>query len=461
MNFDEGSFRDNAGRVIHHSNRIFRQVNKSGKERIDFFFKNDLYKKALENEYIIKSDILGKNDLKKYNFKEDSLIIEHEKIPYVSYPYEWSFYQLKNAALHHLNFHIYLLNNGATLIDSSAYNIQFIGSKPIFIDVLSVKEYKEGEYWYGHKQFCENFLNPLILSSKKGIQFNNWFKGNLEGIATEDLNKILNIFDKFSFNIFVHVYLLTKFENKYKNQNKKFDLNVKKKFPKKNFLSMLNQLKAFINKLEPKKSATVWETYSNLNTYDDNETKNKTNIVKNFFQKNKSLMIADLGCNDGYYSKIAIESGCEYVVGFDYDFNSINRAYKTFINSKNFLPLIFDASNPSTNIGWNEKERKSFFQRANFDCVLALAFQHHLTIAKNIPLEDVLSWIVALAPIGLIEFVPKNDETVQKMIKLKGDIFPNYNEENFKEFILKKATIVSEFQVTKSGRKIYEFERKN
>ena len=122
---------------------------------------------------------------------------------------------------------------------------------------------------------------------------------------------------------------------------------------------------------------------------------------------------------------------------------------------------IFDASNPSTNIGWNEKERKSFFQRANFDCVLALAFQHHLTIAKNIPLEDVLSWIVALAPIGLIEFVPKNDETVQKMIKLKGDIFPNYNEENFKEFILKKATIVSEFQVTKSGRKIYEFERKN
>ncbi len=461
MNFDEGSFRDNAGRVIHHSNRIFRQVNKSGKERIDFFFKNDLYKKALENEYIIKSDILGKNDLKKYNFKEDFLIIEHEKIPYVSYPYEWSFYQLKEAALHHLNFHIYLLNNGATLIDSSAYNIQFIGSKPIFIDVLSVKEYKEGEYWYGHKQFCENFLNPLILSSKKGIQFNNWFKGNLEGIATEDLNKILNIFDKFSFNIFVHVYLLTKFENKYKNQNKKFDLNIKKKFPKKNFLSMLNQLKAFINKLEPKKSATVWETYSNLNTYDDNETKNKTNIVKNFFQKNKSLMIADLGCNDGYYSKIAIESGCEYVVGFDYDFNSINRAYKTFINSKNFLPLIFDASNPSTNIGWNEKERKSFFQRANFDCVLALAFQHHLTIAKNIPLEDVLSWIVALAPIGLIEFVPKNDETVQKMIKLKGDIFPNYNEENFKEFILKKATIVSEFQVTKSGRKIYEFERKN
>ena len=109
MNFDEGSFRDNAGRVIHQSNRIFRQVNKSGKERIDFFFKNDLYKKALENEYIIKSDILGKNDLKKYNFKEDSLIIEHEKIPYVSYPYEWSFYQLKEAALHHLNFHIKII----------------------------------------------------------------------------------------------------------------------------------------------------------------------------------------------------------------------------------------------------------------------------------------------------------------------------------------------------------------
>lgn len=149
-----------------------------------------------------------------------------------------------------------------------------------------------------------------------------------------------------------------------------------------------------------------------------------------------------------------------YVVGLDYDPISIDRAFNTFGNKqKNFLPLIFDATNPSANIGWNETERKSFNERANFDGLLALAFEHHLAIAKNIPLKDTVNWLIQLAPKGLIEFVPKNDETIQKMLKFKGDIFPDYNEENFKYFIEKKAKIVSIKEVTSSGRKIYEYKR--
>ena len=223
---------------------------------------------------------------------------------------------------------------------------------------------------------------------------------------------------------------------------------------------MLLQLKSYINRLEPKKSSSKWANYSAQNSYEHKEEISKIDIVSNFVKKNKFSKIADLGCNDGVYSRAALKNGCEYVVGFDYDFNSINRAY-TFAKKEksNFLPLIFDATNPSANIGWNETERKSFNSRSNFDGVLALAFEHHLSIAKNIPLQDTIDWIVSLAPKGLIEFVPKNDDTIQEMIKFKGDIFPDYNEENFLKLLSKISKIFSVNQISKSGRKIFEFER--
>ena len=460
MDFEKGSFRDPAAIIFYKFERVFRKINEQGTDRINYLIDNDLINKSIESEFLVKSHILNKDEKKKIDINENYSIVEHEKIPYISYPYEWSFQQLKDAAIHHLNFHIFLLNNGATLIDASAYNIQFIGYKPIFIDLMSIKKYEEGEFWYAHKQFCENFLNPLILSSKKSIQFNNWFKGNLEGIQTNDLDNILSFFDKFSYNIFVHVYLLNKIDKRFKPQNKKLDFNKQNKFSKKNLLSMLFQLKSYINKLEPKKNTSKWANYSTQNSYECKEEISKIDIVSDFVKKNKFSKIADLGCNDGVYSRTAIKNGCEYVIGFDYDFNSINRAHVFAKKEKSkFLPLIFDATNPSANIGWNETERKSFKNRSNFDGILALAFEHHLSIAKNIPLQDTINWIVSLAPKGLIEFVPKNDETIQEMIKFKGDIFPDYNEENFLKFLSKVSKVLSVNQISKSGRKIFEFER--
>ena len=124
------------------------------------------------------------------------------------------------------------------------------------------------------------------------------------------------------------------------------------------------------------------------------------------------------------------------------------------------MSLYFDATNPSVNLGWNESERKGFKSRANFDALIALAFEHHLAIAKNIPLDQTVKWLIDLAPKGLIEFIPKNDETIKRMLKLKGDIFQNYNENNFKNYILNHANIISESIISSSGRKLFEYERK-
>ena len=460
IEIDQGSFRDPAGRIFYYNEKVLRLLNKEGEKRYNFLKKKNLLDNCISNKFLIQSNEVDSN-----NFNLDSLknkkIIEHRKINYISYPYEWCFDQLKDAAIHHLNFHIFLLNNNATLIDGSAFNIQFEGYKPIFIDLLSIKEYQEGEYWKSHKQFCENFLNPLLLKSKKKIDFNNWFKGNLEGITTKDLNSILSFKDKFSFNIFTQVYLLNLLDQKaIKNKKINLDQISKKKFPKKSFLSMLSNMKNFIISLKIKKSRTLWDDYSKNNTYKKKEEDIKKKIVKEFANRHKFKILADLGCNDGVYSKICLGNGCEYVVGFDYDLNAINNAYKTSKDEKlNFLPLYFDASNPSSNLGWYQNERRGYMERLNFSGMLSLAFEHHLAIAKNIPLDQVLKWLINIAPHGLIEFVPKNDETIKKMLILKGDIFNDYNEENFRSLILKNANIVSETIISDSGRKIFEYQK--
>ena len=457
LTIDDGSFRDPDSRVAYSGDSVYRIVYPNGFKKFDFI------KKILQNksiaEYLIDTKEVDQEELRLLELENNKnvRVFKHKKIDYISYPYEWSFYRLKDAALHHLNLHISLLKNNATLIDAYSYNVQFNNYSPIFIDLMSIKEYSEGEFWTGHKQFCESFLNPLVLKSKLGINYNNWFKGNLEGIDTGELSKLLKFKHVFSWNIFYNIFLLNYFEKKYK-KNEDLKITKNKKLKKSYYLSILTNLVNFIDSLKPKKEASVWGEYSRDNTYNNEEKKNKYGFISNYFDKNKSNRVLDLGCNNGEYSKLAIQSGCKSVVGLDYDLNAIDEAY--LISKKeslNFLPLYFDVSNPSSDIGWYQKERKGFKKRLNFDFVLALAFEHHLAIAKNIPLEDVINWITSLAPKGIIEFVPKNDITIQSMIKLKGDIFPNYNLENFKNFLSKKTKITSEKIVSKSGRTLFSF----
>ena len=223
---------------------------------------------------------------------------------------------------------------------------------------------------------------------------------------------------------------------------------------------MLKQLRNFISKLKDYKSISTWDTYSSENSYSKNADLEKKEIVKNFFLKNEFNLICDLGCNDGEYSEIALKNNCKKVIGFDFDLNAIENAFKRSKNQKlDFLPLFFDASNPSSNLGWNENERKSFKQRAKFDGMIALAFEHHLAIAKNIPLDQLINWLTSLAPRGLIEFVPKEDITVKKMLEFKGDIFSNYTKTNFEKYLASYSKIVSKKFINETGRIIYEYKK--
>ena len=307
IQFEDSSFRDNLGNIVYLNKRILRVVNKSGKKNLDFIIESGLLENSIKKEFLIETKILNLKKLPTF-FSKYEYVLESNIIPYISYPYEWSFEQLKIAAIHHLDFQIYLFNKGAVLRDSSAYNIQFIGAKPYFIDLLSIKKYNDGDFWLGYKQFCENFLNPLLLGSLKGIQHNNWFRGALEGIEATELNKIISLKDKLSLKIFTHVCLQANLN--YKSLSNPNEISSKykklKKLPRKAYIAMLNQLKSWISKLFFKKDKTIWQNYSKENTYNFEENNKKVSVVKQFISKEKPNTLVDLGCNNGDYSKLSL-----------------------------------------------------------------------------------------------------------------------------------------------------------
>lgn len=391
-----------------------------------------------------------------------SYVVEHPRLPFISYPYEWSFGLLKAAALLHLDLQMAALERDISLSDASAYNVQFLGVRPQFIDVLSLRRYREGEFWNGHSQFCNQFLNPLLLRALLGLPHNAWYRGSLEGITTTDLARILPFKSKLSWNVFSQVVLQAKMQGVARTKTKSELADTKRKsLPKTAFRNMLAQLRSWIEGLEPLGGEkSVWSDYAEANTYKTEEALAKRQFVSEFVTATKPKLLWDLGCNTGEYSEAALEAGAQRVIGFDFDQGALDRA---FLRSKHkdlaFLPLFLDAANPSPDQGWQQHERAGFEKRAKADALIALAFEHHLAIGRNVPLDQLLGWLTGLAPTGVIEFVQKTDTTVQQMLAVREDIFPDYSEAAFTAHLERHARIVRRQAISSEDRCLFWYDR--
>ena len=310
-----GSFRDPSGSVYTVKGRVFRSVNPVAKKRYEFVRDSGLLKKVINIGYLINTWELDVQDWPK-QLADAAYVLEHDLIPHISYPYEWCFSQLKLAAIHHLDFQLSLLDENAVLSDATAYNIQFIGPRPIFIDLLSIQPYQAGQYWTGHNQFCEQFLNPLLLRAIKGVPHNSWYRGALEGVSSKDLSLLLSLKDKFSWNVLSQVVLHAYLNKRALLRPDKAISKVKskKKFSRLAYRGFLNQLRTWIAKLEPKDTGkTVWSEYAANNTYRSDESEFKRSLVVDFAKRRKPKKLIDQGCNTGDYSIAAIEGGADYV----------------------------------------------------------------------------------------------------------------------------------------------------
>jgi ribosomal protein L11 methylase PrmA len=451
---DPGSFRDPGSRIFLDSGRVLRAVFKTSAADYEAVRDSGLLQELLHDQVLIESTELAP---KVTPIEGASYVLEHPRLPFLSYPYEWPFTLLKRAAILQLDLLIRSLDQRFTLSDATAYNVQFIGTRPIFIDHLSLRPYFDGEIWAGHRQFCMQFLNPLIVWTRLGIAPNAWFRGSLEGISPEELAPLLKLPDRLSWTILTHVIAQAVVQRRTSDASAG---SPKHHLPRRSFEALLKGLRDFVAKQQLPKLGTVWATYDSDNSYEGSEAVEKQQFVKEMVTAVRPGKIIDLGCNSGDYSIAALDAGAGYVVGFDFDFGALERAVaRSTADAIPFLPLWLDATNPSPSQGWNQAERMGFSERARADAVLALAFVHHLAIAKNVPLSMVLDWIMAIAPIGVIEFPQKEDPMVERLLRNRTDIFGDFHEEAFLALMRSRGKIVRMLRLQPTNRLLVWYDR--
>ena len=459
VSVEAGSFRDPRGRIYYVDSRVLRTVMPMAVADFDYVRSSGLIE-ALHSDGKLVGESLVDNTELGACANGAAYVLEHPRIPFISYPYEWPFSALKSAALLHLDIQQSALQKGVTLTDASAYNVQFVGSRPIFIDSLAFRRYNDGEFWVGHRQFCEQFVNPLLLRAYTGVAHNAWFRGRLEGISAEDLSRVLPWRSRLSWNVLTHVMMQARLQGS-ASSNDAVRRAKDRKLPKIGFEQMLHGLRKWITKLEPKADTrTVWQDYAGDNSYADAEAEQKRAFVAEFSSTVKPALLFDVGCNTGDYSLAALENGAAMAIGFDFDQGALELGFQRAASSRaNFLPLLLDAANPSPDLGWRQAERLGLQRRTQGDAVIGLALIHHLAIAKNLPLQGVIDWLIDMAPQGVLEFVPKQDPMVQRLLQLREDLFVDYNEQTFVDCLQARARIVKSIVASASGRILYWFDR--
>jgi ribosomal protein L11 methylase PrmA len=417
---DPESFRDPDGFVFVHNSKIYRCIKSRSCELYSKIFESEFFKKLIVQKKIINFKVIKNNFYKfKENIEKNDIIIMHKKIDFYSHPHEWSFDQLKDAAIFHLDLEILLLSKNYCLKDASAKNIFFCKNKPIFIDVLSIQNYEKGKYWIGQMQFYQEFLNPLILKSFLNVDYNSWYEANFYGIFTEDLNKLLSIIHKFKPSIFLHVFLPSILKNKFKIKDKFEPSNI---FSKEKYIYILKSLKKIIQKLNIKeKQKNEWSSYDEFLPYNQSDFIKKKEVIKKFLSNPSFKNVLDLGCNDGTF--LFLSQNKKNLIGYDIDHECINLCYKkSKIMSSNGVFIVKNLAKDIIN------QKKSFENK--FDACLSLAIIHHLRVTENIPLKKILDYIFSLANEGIIEFIEKTDEKFKMILGEKKDVYLDYSLQN-------------------------------
>lgn len=454
------SFRDPSGFLFTDNGILYRQINRAYEKDYARLMDSGLYDKLVKANLLIPhveaDQLLVKSDAA---FK----IIQPEHVPFISYPYEWSFSQLKDAALATLNIQKRALKLDMSLKDASAYNIQFVRGKATLIDTLSFEIYKEGEPWVAYKQFCQHFLAPLALMTYCDVRLSQLMRVYIDGVPLDLAAGLLPLKTKFNFGLLTHVHIHAGAQKQYAARGKAVKAQGSaRRVSKQALTGLIESLENTIKKLSWKPAGTEWGDYYENTNYTDGSFEHKKQLVHDWALEKKPKLIWDLGGNTGVFSREAASSSGAFAVSFDIDPAAVEQNYRTVKTNKeqNILPLVLDLTNPSPALGWDHAERDSFGARGPADMALALAVIHHLAISNNVPLPQIAKFFAARCVWLVIEFVPKSDSQVKRLLASREDIFTEYTRDGFENafsvpFIIHKAELIGD-----SDRILYLMEKR-
>jgi hypothetical protein len=451
------SFRDPSGFLFTREGVLYRQVNQAYRANYAHLMESGLYAKLVKVGLLVahvETEVEPAD--KKLAFK----ILRPELVSFISYPYEWSFGELKDAALATLSIQKRAMKLGMSLKDSSAFNIQFVNGKPALIDTLSFEIYQEGEPWVAYRQFCQHFLAPLALMTYRDVRLSQLLRVYIDGIPLDLTSSLLPQRTRWRIGLASHIHLHANAQKRYSDVSIS-EARGGRKMSKEALLALIESLQATIRKLEWKPSGTEWADYYKANNYSDAAFEHKKVLVGDWLSRIEAKTVWDLGANTGIFSRCAAETGA-YVISTDIDPAAVEVNYRLIKERKeqNLLPLVLDLTNPSPAIGWKNRERDSFIQRGPVDVTMALALVHHLAISNNVPLSRVAELFVACGEWLIVEFVPKSDSQVKKLLRSRLDIFNDYSKAGFEEAFSQFYNIIETSAIRDSERWLYLMRRK-
>ncbi len=430
---EPGSFRDRHGRVYYRDGAVCRGLSPTALAEWRKLSKTAFFARHQEEGKIVATEELSADEAAALGTGWAGAL-RHERIPFVSYPYEWPFGMLRDAALLHLELCLVALDEGMLLKDASSFNVQWIGCRPVFIDVPSFETLRPGEAWAGYRQFCQLFLYPLMLQSYKNLDFHPWLRGSLEGIDSLQCRRVMSARDLLRPGVFAHVYLQSKLQGRYAGSRRSVRGELKRAgFDRELIRANLTRLSKLVAGLEWKQSRSTWSNYAAENTYSESDHRAKADFVARAVGRRRRRLVWDLGCNTGVFSELAA-GHADTVVAMDADHLAVEFLYRRLRRegkSSNILPLVGNLADPSPDLGWRCLERKNLERRGRPDFVLSLALIHHMVIAANVPLAEFVAWLADLGGSLVIEFVSKEDPMVKMLLLNKEDQYDDYRLDHF------------------------------
>jgi hypothetical protein len=459
---EPGSFRDWDGRVFLGGDRVYRALTEAGLADWKALSASDLFDSFTATGELVATDEAGDDVLSELQRLDPNGswvgALGHERLPFVSYPYEWSFSMLKDAALLQLRFVAAALAEDLMVKDATPYNVQWRGSQPVFVDIGSFERAREGEPWAGYRQFCMLFLYPLMLEAYRGVPFQPWLRGSIDGISPTDFRALFTWRDAVRRGMLRHVFLHAGLERRYADRGADVRGDLQKAgFDRRLVEASVANVDKLVQRLRPPAGASAWREYDSTCSYLDAETSAKEEFVRRVVGQRRRVLTWDLGCNEGRFSRIAAE-GADLVVAVDSDRVVVDALYLSLREERNrtIVPLVVDLADPSPAIGWDNAERSTLAGRGLPELSLCLALVHHLAISRNVPLREVVRWLRTLDGEIVIEFPDREDAMVRRLLVGKReDAHPDYSRDTFEELLRSRFDVVESLELASGTRTLY------
>ena len=454
---DPGSYRDPGSRVFHLDGNVYRFIDERSLSNWERLTETKFFSEGVASGQIVDTELVSG-----YGLDEDdgwAAVLRHERIPVISYPYEWTFSMLRDAALLQLDLLLAALAEGMILKDSTPFNVQWRGTSPVFIDIGSFEILEEGEVWVGYRQFLAQYLYPLMLTANVGVPFQPWLRGQPDGLTAQQMNSVMSRRDLMRKSGLLHVALLAKSERSQSGAGRDVRSEFKKAgFSKEMIENNVNGLRKIVSNLSWEPGTTRWNEYATGCDHVGLQRDAKAAFVSEMLSGGTQSTVWDLGANDGHFSRIAAETA-DLVLALDSDYAVLDDLFVSLQadGPQNILPLVQDLADPSPGIGWRGTERPPLVERSTPDVVLCLAVIHHLVIGRNIPLRAVVEWFGDLGADVILEWVAPDDPMVLGLTanRKPHELHQDYTEDALRSYLSERFIIDREKELPGGTRRLF------